>query len=302
VSIGIWADAAGHPPGDALAAAGFTGVFLYVGTPAFPKDATAAVYADYVAHGLKVAGIYELGLDDITSGMGGAHAANAMADLLQIGAPRSTPLGCTADRHLTAAEIPTAVSYQRDFFNECKRAGWAGPIGAYGFAEYTHATHDAGVAEWLWQCGAESALWPGVHFWQRNDVLTQIVGGVEVDINEQYLPMGANAMTPEQETQLREIHEQMFGPWPSWVVPNPDGVAFTLVDYSRAIDRNLFMLAPQVAALTAAVAALSKDPELTADAVRSIVDAAVSAHVEITGTVAIHSTPAPPAGPAGGAV
>lgn len=293
MSIGKWADASGHPDGAALVAAGFTGIICYVGTPGRAKNLTADRYRDYTAHGLKVAGVFENDATDVTSGRGAAYAGAAMADLVNIGAPRSTPLACAADRHLAAGEIATGVQYQRDFYDAVKRAGWTGPVGAYGFSEYTHAVHDAGVAEWLWQAGDPRLLWPGVHFWQRNDG-SQIVGGVEVDINEQYLDLpGGFTVTPELETLIREIHQQMLGPWPSWVEGST--AAFTLVDFARAIDHNVFPLGAQVAALSAAVAALSKDPELTADAVRAIVADAVAAHMEITGTVEIHSTSAAPA-------
>lgn len=185
-----WADCMGHPSGAALKAAGFGGIFLYVGTPGRAKNATGAIYRDYLLAGLQIACVYENGIDDISSGAGAAHAQAAVSDMRAMGIPDSMPLAAAADEHLTAGQIPTAVSYQAQFHAAAQDAGWTGPIGGYGFSEFTHAVSIAGVAEWLWQCGSTSMLWSGVTFWQRNDG-TMTVAGTQVDINEQYNPLPA---------------------------------------------------------------------------------------------------------------
>lgn len=210
MTIGKWADCVGHPSGAALKAAGFAGIFLYVGTPGRAKNATGPIYRDYLLSGLQVACVYENTADDISSGAGAAHAEAAVADMRSMGMPETTPLAAAADQHLAAGQIPTAVSYQAQFHAAARNAGWVGPIGGYGFSEFTHAVSIAGVAEWLWQCGSASALWPGVTFWQRNTGTTT-VAGVQVDINDQLLPIMEDDLTPEQDTLLRDIHEQLCG-------------------------------------------------------------------------------------------
>jgi GH25 family lysozyme M1 (1,4-beta-N-acetylmuramidase) len=64
--------------------------------------------------------------------------------------------------------------------------------------------------------------------------------------------------------------------------------------------QRLIALTAKVDGLTAAVAALSTNPDLTADAVKAIVTDAVKQSIQITGTVDIHSTTtaAPPIAPA----
>jgi hypothetical protein len=194
MSIGRWADAAGHPSGASLVAAGYVGVLVYGGTPGRAKNITKAVYDDYRAHGLLIASVFEDGVNDIASGQGTGHAHALMADLLTLDpdAAATIAIAAAADKHLTAADIPVGVGYQRDFYAAAKASAWHAPVGGYGFSEYTRAIWAAGVAEWLWQAGSESALWPGVTFWQRNDGPDD-VGGVQVDPNEQYLPIGPAA-------------------------------------------------------------------------------------------------------------
>lgn len=242
--IGKWADCMGHPSGAALKAAGFTGIFLYVGTPGRAKNATGSIYRDYLLAGLQIACVYENTADDISSGAGAAHARAAVADMRAMGMPDTMPLAAAADEHLAAGQIPTAVSYQAQFHAAARDAGWTGPIGGYGFSEFTHAVSIAGVAEWLWQCGSSSLSWPGVTFWQRNTG-TATVAGIQVDINDQYLPIpGGFLMTLNDAEQAellaaaRTIRDQITGGvnadgslhgWPG-LPGKPDG---TLIDMVR---------------------------------------------------------------------
>lgn len=187
-----WGDAVGHPSGQALRAAGYTGMFGYVGTPGLEKSLTAEVYRDWTAAGLGVIGIYERFVDDIDGGYqdGREHAAAAVADMIRIGMPSTTVIGPAVDEHLTAAQIPLAVEYQRGFYDGIRASGWVGPVMGYGFSEFTRAAAGAGVAEVLWQCGARDAVWPGVHFWQDNTGI-EVVAGVTVDMDWQLAPVTA---------------------------------------------------------------------------------------------------------------
>jgi hypothetical protein len=190
--IAKWADAAGHPAGAALRAAGFAGVVIYVGTPSSAKDCSAAVYADYAAHGLGVIAVYENLTTDITGGRaaGVAHAQAALADMAAKNIPASVPLGATADEHFTSTMVSLAVQYQGGFHDTVRAAHPGRPVVAYGFAEFLTAVRATGLADVFWQCGTAPASGAGVHFWQRNtSPSTAIVGGVVCDIDDQLLPV-----------------------------------------------------------------------------------------------------------------
>ncbi|WP_134667831.1 glycoside hydrolase domain-containing protein [Amycolatopsis sp. CFH S0078] len=291
-SIGRWADASGHPSGATLVADGYTGVFVYAGTPGRSKNITPAVYADYVANNLPVIAVYENVADDISSGAGAQHARDLIADLAHVGAPATIPICAAADEHLTAGQIPTAVGYQQDFYRTAKAAGWDGLVGGYGFSEFTHAINAAGVADFLWQCGSASMLWPAVTFWQRND-RTAVVGGVQVDINEQY----------EEVTTMPTAQEIAAAVWAYAIGKRPDGSPVEAGDAevneylagffgggdagAHAVFPTVNALNAKVDALTAAIAKLTSNPGITPDALKAMLNDAIAQHMQITGTVEI---------------
>lgn len=278
-SIGRWADASGHPSGADLVADGYIGVFVYAGTPWLPKNITGPVYRDYVAHGLQIIAVYEDGTDDINSGAGAQHARDIMSDLANVGAPNTLPICAAADKHLTAAEIPTGVGYQRDFWSTAKNSGWSGPVGGYGFSEFTHAIADAGLSEFLWQCGSASVLWDGVTFWQRNDVPPTYVGGVQVDINEQYQTIGVEDM------QVTDVigHRKDGSP-----VELGDALCEVyLGSFYGGGDTGPGAVFPTVNAVNAKVDALAAAVGQLVPAIKQAVSDALAQHVAITGTVEI---------------
>lgn len=186
MAIGKWADATGHPPAAELVAAGFIGVFGYVGTPGSAKNTPAAWYRDCVGHGLQFIAVYENLATDVSGGLmaGVAHAQAALADLTALGIPPTVPVGAAADEHLSAAQVAQAVSYQRGFHDTVRAAHPNRAIVGYGYAEFITAIAAAGLADILWQCGARSAVGPNVHFWQDNTG-TETVAGIHVDRNWQ---------------------------------------------------------------------------------------------------------------------
>src|SRR5205823_3393028 len=131
-----WADAAGHPPGAALRAAGFVGVFGYVGTSSLAKNMTRALYADYLANGLDFIGVYENAATDVSGGApdGVAHARAALADMASMNMPASTPVGPAADEHLSAGQVAQAVACQRGFHDTVKAADADRLVMGYGFS------------------------------------------------------------------------------------------------------------------------------------------------------------------------
>jgi hypothetical protein len=187
----------GYPPGAAVAAAGVAGVIAYVGTPGRTKNLTAPVVADYQAHGIAVLTVYEDIANDVAGGQGAgvAHAQAALTDMRNLGLPDTTPVCAAADEHLTAGMIPTATAYQAGFYDTVKAAGWAGPVGGYGFSEFLVAIQAAGKADWTWQAGTYPAAGSNVNLWQRNGsdgAPTQMtIAGTVVDIDDVLIPITA---------------------------------------------------------------------------------------------------------------
>lgn len=196
-NLGKWADGDPLASGAQLRSAGYIGALVYGGTPGRAKSTTTAQRADFQSAGLQVAAVYENTSTDINGGTaaGSSHADALMSDLRNCGYPSTTPICVAADEHLTASQITLGVQYQTGFYQRAKAQGWAGPAGGYGFSEFTQAIHSANVADWLWQAGSQSALWPSVTFWQDNTG-TDTVAGHATDRDWQLLPLGAPVTTP----------------------------------------------------------------------------------------------------------
>lgn len=193
-----WIDSVGHPPGSRLVSAGYAGAFLYVGFPSRPKSATRALVADYLANGLELACIVEDTADDALNPANGAlYAQYAVNHMRALGLPAWTPVECTADRHLTVSDIPTALMYADAFRMGVALMGWTGPVGAYGFDEFTRAAWSRNIASWTHVAGPQSTLAPYDTFWQDNNTHAY-VGGVQVDVNYQRNPF-RTPQPPEEE-------------------------------------------------------------------------------------------------------
>lgn len=300
-----WADCATHPPSSVLKVAGYQGIFLYAGTPQLPKNGSRVLYQSYSANGLDTAAIFEVDTTDIyRPDLAPQHALDTMSDVLSWGAPPTMPLEATADRHLTAADVATATEYQRRFYQTCKGRGWAGPVGGYGFSEFTRAIVAAGVADWTHVAGAGSTVQATDTFWQDN-TRKDFPGGYEVDINYQFHPLGANSVfTQQQESAivaaadltnrmapaLTQVLNQLMGPWSSWVPgSDPQATERTLVDWVRTIDANLWA----TMGLVQTIAQAMKNPDITKEELTTIFDQALTTHLDITGSLHIGPTPAP---------
>jgi hypothetical protein len=199
--MGILFDGTNHPSAQQVRAAGCIGCLMYGGTPQYPKDVTAAQYRDYKANGLLTPIVFEIDGNDMNGGAAGgaAHAQALLADLRNKGVANTEPVGATVDKHITAADIPLAVQYQRGFYQYVKGNGWAGPVGGYGFAEFLIAVHNAHVADWYWGAGQRSLLPPWVNIWQDNTGVINVGGRVaDRDWIVVPLPPGGNvALTPD---------------------------------------------------------------------------------------------------------
>lgn len=176
-------DGINHPTAQQVIASGAIGALLYGGTPAdsLGKDFTAAQYADYKAHGLLCAFVFEATANDMAGGFGAgsAHAAALLADLRAKGVATTEPVGATVDEHVTAANIPLAMQYQNGFWSSVKASGWSGPVGIYGFAEVLIACHNTGHADWYWGAGQRSLLPLYTNVWQDNTGVINVGGSAD---------------------------------------------------------------------------------------------------------------------------
>ncbi len=192
-------DFSGRPPGAAaLKAAGITVVIRYIGLGSEGKQISTAEWLDYIANGITVLLVAELGINDAWEGLddyalGAARARLVQTDIANTAPASVNPSGvlcaCAADAHASGSQISDAVKYAGGFASVLgkPRAGF------YGFAETSTAVHDAGVCAWHWRTGSEPSnadkAW--VNFWQRNrsdpgNPAVIIINGTQVDVSEMY--------------------------------------------------------------------------------------------------------------------
>lgn len=180
--------AAGPISAQALIDAGFHGAVRYITAPKLmnpkghnQKHMTRAEYEDHQAHGLETRFIFQNTTTDSSSGRAGgiANATLAAQGLAYLGAPADSPVYLCNDR----PELPSATAWQ-----EYLRGGRSvlGRIGQYGFRNAIDAGWD--IADWSWQCGAESALRSGVGMYQWNNGRRAVAGQL-VDINRVFIPI-----------------------------------------------------------------------------------------------------------------
>lgn len=251
-----WADySAGYPGAQALKNAGFAGAIRYIGIGSQSKRITNAEYKDFMAHGLGLLLVAEATITDAWGGYsaGRANAAAARADARSRGIPDSVPILAAADSHAAnQAQINAAVEYGRGFHDVLGDAG----TGFYGFTEVVSAVRNAGWGSIYWRCGSQPTdnekAW--THFWQRNAAPTVvIVNGIQIDINERYLPVNSAAggflmtLSDADQAELlaaaRIIRDQITGginadgSLKGWAgIPGkPDGTLIDMVRYAARI-------------------------------------------------------------------
>jgi hypothetical protein len=276
-SIGRWFDySGGRPTGAALKKAGATGTLRYAGLGAAGKRITAAEYADLTAAGIAVLFVSELGTNDSwgTStdddyARGKANALATLADLRAAKVPADKMFVAAASDSHTAAQwqVTDTVKYvtaYRDVFGLAF-------AGHYGFSDSQITVHAAGVASWFWRCGTEpTESW--VHFWQRNVAPTVLtVDGIQCDINEQYIPIGAPDMEPSTPIRL-----------PNWAGVDTPATTKTVNDILAGTDIRVQQILAGQTAMAAAVAAATTNPAITPQMVTDAINAAVAAHVKVS--------------------
>lgn len=286
--MAILFDGTNHPSAQQVIDAGCIGALMYGGTPQYSKNFTPGQYRDYKARSLVTAFAFEIDSNDMNGGAsaGAAHAASLLANLRSGGVANTEPVCATVDKHVTAANIPLAVAYQRGFYQYVKGNGWAGPDGGYGFSEFLIAIHDAGVADWYWGAGARASMPSYTNIWQDNTG-TILVGGSADDRDWVLIPLPGGDMNltdplpdPKSVAGTGTVQEALTA-----VLYGISGRRFggSLADAVAEIQA-------QLTDLTAAVAALSKPVPTTGSPVSGTYNVSP---ITLTG-------PIPPAPSAGG--
>jgi hypothetical protein len=171
----------------------------------------AEEYRDLTANGVEVHAVYEEDSGDPAGGWpaGIRMARQAVESAIKVGLPAGTTIYMCADAWLSrhGITVATAMSFLDGARSVLSAAGYL--TGAYGFADFIYAAQDGGHADRFWLCGDKSGVRPGIHHYQRNYRTNpngpDIVSGVAVDVNEQYLPMGADDMSAEGEKQILKV-------------------------------------------------------------------------------------------------
>lgn len=242
---GKWLDTAGKPDPMQAVKQGFEGAFVYVGTPGSPKNCTTAYYGQLVAAGLAVIAVVEHNQHDAELGTpaGTSYAEAGLVDMASMGFASDVPLGVTADEHLTAGQIPTAVEFQAAASQIIRTAGRLAM--GYGFAEFIHALRPDRLVDIEWQSGSRSLVDSETHFWQDNTG-TEQVGPVTVDRDWKFLEV------------IMTTPAAIWG----YQIPTTDGkTTFSAFDWLRYADtyaaQSVASLATVSSALTAIATALA---------------------------------------------
>lgn len=177
-------------------------VIRYVGFPGNRKCITPEEYKDLTSNGIRVYAVYEYTTNDAMGGLqGGVNAAKAArADMDRIGFPANAICFFCADRHLANSEVPIAQQYIN---GAASVFGWD-KTGAYGFQEFIWAIQEDNNCKYLWQCGSQSFVREGVHFYQWNNG-SDVVGGITCDINMQFIPVTGGSASGGSIERRKEI-------------------------------------------------------------------------------------------------
>jgi hypothetical protein len=174
---------AGFPGAAAIHAAGYIGAVRYIGFPERRKCTTAGELADFTAHRIGMALVYE---NTVTTWRGGTaagmlSAATARGHADAIGFPAARPIYFAVDQDVVASgEFGVMLDYLRG----CgKYLGGSGRVGVYGEADVIDRARDAGVARYFWQTAAWSrGRRTPAHLFQHVGAVH--VGGVACDVND----------------------------------------------------------------------------------------------------------------------
>lgn len=263
-----WLDySAAKLSGAVIKAAGYGGVIRYIDSPdrLRTKHTNLAEYRDHLANGLTVRLVMQ---NTTTDADGGANAGVANALRAKAGADY---LGYTGVIFFTndRTTVPNPTAWQAYLDGAASVLGKA-RVGAYGFFNALNLA--AGHASAFWQAGRKSDLVGHANFWQDNN--TQVtVGGITCDRNLVIADYHLEEDMPLTQADASTIF---------WGTPF-DGTA----NFAQYLKGHIANLEAGQAGILAAVQAATKDPTITLEAMRQVVNEAVAQHVVITGEVHI---------------
>lgn len=265
--------------------------------------------------GRRVLLVHQVAYNDFLGGeqAGIAHARLSVADAEREGWQHDTPMFAAYDRFLAGNPAkgitPMSLNQVRDYVGGF-RSVLGDLAGLYGFFDVMGPCVAENWVPWRWQCGAESALVRDVQFYQWNNGRAY-VNGLECDLNKAFIDLtsigGNMALTgpdgnvewavedpydraaAEAEGRAVRVEKQKVA---DWVGLGALHGVYNAVKLDQVLANQARSEAREVATLTA-VTAIAQNPSITLDAMRELVNDAVSQHVQITGTVQIQSRPAP---------
>lgn len=179
-------------PGASIRDAGYSFVFRYLNFPGQRWPAlTKAEYDDLTLHGIEVHAVFEISVDDPSTGAVGGrqNAVTAVNSARLAGLPQGSTIFMCADNPVSkwTYSMKTAMEYLDAARVIIEDSGYV--IGAYGFKEFIYAAQDGGHADVFWLCGAESGVRDGIHAYQWNNGRVY-VDGLECDLNKMYIEIG----------------------------------------------------------------------------------------------------------------
>jgi hypothetical protein len=195
---------AGFPGAQAIADAGYVGAARYVGFPGRRKCTTAGELADFTAHGLGMALVFEEATGNWRLGRHGGEydAQRARAHANAIGFPADRPIYMAIDQDVvTSGEFDVMLDYLRGASGPL---GGPGLTGVYGEADVIDHARDAFAAAWFWQTAAWSrGRRTEAHLYQH--VGTVYVGGIACDTNEVMAADWGQHNAQEDDVQLSDM-------------------------------------------------------------------------------------------------
>jgi Domain of unknown function (DUF1906) len=169
-----------RPGGAALVAAGKTFVVRYVPYGGYQKGLTAAEIADYQAHGLAIALVWESTANRALSGKtaGVSDARTAQAAAAALGFPDTTAIYFAVDFDVSDAQLPAIDAYLAG----ASMILGAVRVGVYGGRRVVAHCKAAGI-RWLWQTFAWSygTVVAGIHLYQYHN--GQTINGASLDLD-----------------------------------------------------------------------------------------------------------------------
>lgn len=288
----------------------------YIGYPGNPKCIShyPGKYLHHRNAGRPIFLFHQIGYDDMAGGYdrGRGHAQVALADAKRVGWEGESHIVACMDRFYVKPGYVTMTregtrEYMRGF-----RSVLGDRAGYYGFYDSMAHAVSEGWASFYVQCGARSAHVKGIHSWQENNYQPKIFG-TATDILELYCSweyaFGGTMSTPKElwehggsvwvgsspekdkdgnsvwwstmQNALLSLWGNTFNP-----LPNQPSLALIVQMLQSSQVREVAMLA--------AMETIAKNPLVTKDELQAMMNNAVKAHVQITGTVNIGPAPVVP--------